>query len=61
MLEYDPDKRISAREALNHPCFKEMKEQDQDIKNTDTLLNGRSKLKRISLDNAPNIMYFVSL
>ena len=28
MLTYDPDKRFTAKECLNHECFKDIKEQD---------------------------------
>jgi serine/threonine protein kinase len=31
MLEYDPDKRLTANECLNHECFKELVEQDLKI------------------------------
>ena len=31
MLTYDPDKRFTAKECLNHECFKDIKEQDLKI------------------------------
>jgi len=41
LLEYDPDERISAREALNHPCFKEIRDEEKMAKTAQPGLSSR--------------------
>jgi len=54
LLVYNPEERISAKQALNHPYFKEQKKQDDKLMKMSTLSN-INLLKSFHQENASTI------
>ena len=46
MLEYDPDKRLTAKQCLNHECFKELIELEIKMNNN---MNNNNKVSQVNL------------
>jgi len=46
MLEYDPDKRFTAKQCLNHECFKELIELEIKMNNN---MNNNNKVSQVNL------------
>ena len=60
MLTYDPDIRISAREALKHPFFKVL--HDAEISSKEYVLSSMSpKVLKKVVDNTPKNLYCVKV